>query len=391
MQEQILKRIRKIDENFSIKDSNNDKYWIIENEKLLTHSTLRKDDEEGIKNIDLYLNELISFKYQRNEYLYNTDQFEIIIGVLFDENEIDKFLKTSRDFGNPPDKKNIYFKISNYSKYFIDKTFFRESYQWEFYQTIKIFNINSVTGIGVDDQDFLKVANKICKSIVFELEQKQKLIPRFFNPKLDEKQGKAFYGQTYDFTPDLIDFKKIDFSRYDGDLVNYYYRALWMEESEFKYLAFFQVIECLFDEVFKKELVQDIRVIMESSWFSTQNDSDIEKMISIIERYNKDKNDKIKTKLVLDRYFKTEVHDEAFFLANKDIVAILIDLKLISSESELKDLQKLATYIYDYRCDCTHSNRDYPIKTLVKSTNENLNKYIALIKKIAERIIINYK
>jgi hypothetical protein len=389
MKDELLKRIQIIDENFSINDSSNDKYWIIENKKHLTYSSFKKDDE-GIKNIHSYLKELISFQYQRNEYLYKTDQFEIIIGVLFDENEIDKIEKPSRYFENPPDNENIYYKISNYTRYFMDRIH-RESYQCEFYQTIKIYNMNSVTGLSVNHKDFFKVANRICKSIVFELEQKHKVIPRFFNPLLDEMQGKAFYGKMFELTPHLLDFKKIDFRRYDGDLVNYYYRALWMEESEFKYLAFFQVVECLFDEVFKKELVQDVRLIMESSWFSTQNNSDIEKMISIIEKYNKEKNDKTKTKLVLDRYFRTEAHDEAFYLANKEIISILTQLNLISNESDLKDLQKLATIIYEYRCDCTHSNRDYPIKTLVKSTSENLCQYIELIKKIAERIILNYK
>jgi len=164
-----------------------------------------------------------------------------------------------------------------------------------------------------------------------------------------------------------------------------------MEQSEFKYLAFFQVVECLFDEVFKSELVQDIRIIIESDWFSSQNDTHLEEMISIIDKYNREKNDRTKTKLVLERYFKLNVHDEAYNLANKEIFTILNDLKLIKNNSDLKDLQILANLIYDFRCECTHSNRNYPIQRNININEENLNLYIMLIKKIAQKIILNYK
>ena len=193
----------------------------------------------------------------------------------------------------------------------------------------KIYNINSVTGQDLKNDNFQKLADHICKSIFFEIEQKMGIEIRFINPKIDKNEGKAFSSPNYELDDEVLEFNKIDFERYDKDLLNYYYRACAMEQSEFKYLAFFQVVECLFDEVFKSELVQDIRIIIESDWFSSQNDSHLEEMINIIDRYNREKNDRTKTKLVLERYFKLNVHDEAYILANKEIAKILKDLKLI--------------------------------------------------------------
>lgn len=65
-------------------------------------------------------------------------------------------------------------------------------------------------------------------------------------------------------------------------------------------------------------------------------------------------------------------------------------MQLIKKDEELKDMQKLISIIYDYRCKCTHSNRTYPFRSAYENNNDELSGYISLIKKIAEKIIINY-
>jgi hypothetical protein len=390
-EDKLLKVIKSIDENFAFEDKDSSKSWVIVNSKYETRSFFFKEEFQEIVKIELYLKKLIGFEYKKNELLYRNDEFEIIISSLFDDQTLNQIEETSKDFPSPPDKENIYYKISNFSNFFFDRIFLIESYPWEFYQTIKIYNINSVTGQDFKSDKFLKLADHICKSIAFEVEQKLGIDIRFMNPKIDEKQGKAFYSPIYELDDKILGFNRIDFERYDKDLLNYYYRACAMEDSEFKYLAFFQIVECLFDEVFKSELVQDIRIIIESDWFSPEEDTHLEQMISIIDRYNHEKNDRTKTKLVLERYFKLIVHDEAYILANKKIANVLKDLRLIANDSDLKDLQKISNIIYDFRCECTHSNRSYPIQRDVNKSGESLNLYISLIKKIAQKIILNYK
>jgi len=76
-----------------------------------------------------------------------------------------------------------------------------------------------------------------------------------------------------------------------------------MEASEFQYLAFYQVLECIFDEVYLSETISDARKIIESSWFSPVEDEHIKGLINIIDRYNKEKDDREKTRLVLQKIF----------------------------------------------------------------------------------------
>lgn len=163
-----------------------------------------------------------------------------------------------------------------------------------------------------------------------------------------------------------------------------------MENSEFKYLAFYQILECIFDEVYLHETVQDVKQVMNSSWFSSHDNSDVTKVIDLVEKYNKNKNDREKLKLVLEKYFKGEVHEHAFLLANKEIISNLKEMDKIKKEKDLNDLQNLTNVLYDFRCQCTHSNRSYPIKTDYDRTTQELESYIELIKKVTERVIVNY-
>lgn len=164
-----------------------------------------------------------------------------------------------------------------------------------------------------------------------------------------------------------------------------------MTTSEFKYIAFYQILECIFDEVYLNATIQDIKQITNSSWYSSNEDKDIAQLIEIIDKYSKAKNDREKLKLVLDKYFKGDLHKEAYLLVNKEIYKILKDeLQLIDKEEKFNDIQLLANALYDFRCECTHSNRLFPIKTKVKKDELSIEKYIALIKKITQRIIVNY-
>ncbi len=254
--------------------------------------------------------------------------------------------------------------------------------------TLKIYNLNKILQIKFDDQHYFEKATEVAKSIIFEIAYKTNIFLKLLDIS-DAKKDEDISSKDLSEYVKSLDKKNIPL-RYDSDLIQYYYRAIQMVPSEFQYLAFYQVLECIFDEVFLSETIQDSRRIMESNWFNTNDDKSIEELINIFERYHKVKNDREKTKIVLEKYFKGRIRKESYYLSNKDIILILKELGKLQKEHELEDLQKLSTIIYDYRCKCTHSNRTFPFRTEFQNSSEELEKYLNLIRKIAEKIIINY-
>jgi hypothetical protein len=286
----------------------------------------------------------------------------------------------------------IHYELNNISAHFANLIELRQGYRelevQNSFTTLKIYNINKVTGIQIDDPQFEDKLWYFAKSILFEISSKSSIAINFYELPEYEEEDYPFE----DFA-EVLNEQKNPFLRkqYDSDLIDYYHRAVVMSESEFKYLAFYQILECIFDEVYLHETVQDVKQIMNSGWFSSYNDTDITQIIEIVDKYNKSKNDREKLKLVLEKYFKGDVHEQAYQIANKEIIEILKNkLNKISRDTEFNDLQRVANIIYDFRCECTHSNRVYPFRTTFENTNEELRNYIELLKKVAERIIINY-
>ena len=118
MKERILEKIKLIDENFILENSS--KSWVIKNSKYETKSYFLKENFQQIEQIESYLKELIEFQYQKNEFLYRNDEFEIIISGLFDDTTLEKIEESYKNFPSPPDKENIYYKISNFSNFFFN-------------------------------------------------------------------------------------------------------------------------------------------------------------------------------------------------------------------------------------------------------------------------------
>lgn len=64
-------------------------------------------------------------------------------------------------------------------------------------------------------------------------------------------------------------------------------------------------------------VVQDVKHIINSDWFSKHSDENIKELIQVVETYNKKRNDREKLTLVFDNYFRGSSHDKAFLLANR--------------------------------------------------------------------------
>lgn len=364
-------------------------------------------DNSDITDIEAVLDDVkhcLSYSNLKNHGIYRHDYAEIVINI---NSSIlwGQFYKGRFNSGDENteedesaeelfyDSDKIFFEISYPSDDFerLINLYYSIDEPQEHLTTLQIHNINSVLLLNSDDDSATtRIILDIAKAILFDLNRKYDISLRLVN--LSGLENSDEEDPLYDICEKLEEIDKPTLNTiYDKDLVNYYYRAMTMDDNEFKYLAYYQVMECIFDEVFLHENVQDVKQIINSNKFSSYNDNDITQIIRTIEQYNKNKLDRDKLKLVLEKYFRGDIHDEAYIIANKEIIDLLISMKLIQKENDFKDLQRFTNIVYDYRCYCTHSNRTFPARTTYNKTNDELYNYLFLIQKTAERIITNYK
>lgn len=364
------------------------KYISIDHEDWDSEYIVEEDDtEDTVSRVSNFFN----LKYIPVKACYRENYLELLINlnsiIWGDGLGHITFYLEDEQLGN----EKIHYEISKISDEFAktiqNNQFYRHIEIDGNFTTLKVYNLNTITDLKLDDEGIEERLMYFAKCILFDLSLKYSLSIKIDDLPEDDEDDEIYE----DSHEELNDIKAPFFKKqYDKDLLNYYYRALTMEESEFKYLAFYQILECIFDEVYLHETVQDVKQVINSSWFSSHNDNDITKVIEIVDKYNKNKNDREKLKLVLEKYFKGDVHEHAFLLANKEIIEILKDMKKLSQDKDLNDLQNLSNVLYDFRCECTHSNRTYPFRTEFNKTIGELQNYLLLIKKVTERIIVNY-
>lgn len=240
-------------------------------------------------------------------------------------------------------------------------------------------------------------APRYINAVIFELAQ-QGISNTRANIDLDheeeEEETEADEGDTWseeEDAPSNNRLTNIDIpSHYDPDLLWYYSRALRMEPSEFQYLAFFQIIECLFDEVHLRDMVQAARSILLSPNFSAERFSDLSALVDIVGRHNQRRDERTKTQLVLERYLKSDVPRDAFLISYKTAIRRARSLGVIQKDDEIFNMQLLARVLYDFRCECAHANRESASK-LSAFGREKLKAYISLVRQFTESVIRNYR
>ncbi|MFA7290586.1 MAG: hypothetical protein WC055_17080 [Melioribacteraceae bacterium] len=335
------------------------------------------------------LSQFLSVKYITGKFLIRKDYFEAVVDFtnLFDyyddksttiePNGVDYQNKCHYEIGEVSDEFGV----------FLNQTIHWDNFSTEYYQSIKLYNLSKLISDDYKSDAFLDKTKDFLSAIFFQLISKYDLRIRL----LDLDDYDKFEPELDEVDTSMIESTIIEPNNYDMDLVNYYNSAIHMTDSSFKYLAFFQVIECLFDEVYRDETIQDAKSVINSNWFNSQNSDDILKLIKLIDKFSKEQNDRNKIRLVLEKYFKMNLHDEAYFLAYSDISDKLIALKLIKDSSEIKDLQKVGSIIYDIRCEYTHSNRNFPKRNQTQIDEKELIEHISLIKMFSRVIIENYR
>ncbi|WP_433752935.1 hypothetical protein [Paenibacillus amylolyticus] len=393
MEEQITELLKKINIDAKVEVEDNEEVIISNNSwaDYVSFSIDHENLEETLNQIERY------FKMRYIPYLgcYCDNYVELILNL------------SSVTWGSGldgvaliPDETQIsdggiIYEISSYSHELMKLLNFHQDYQSDleedWFTSIKILNINSTLAISTDDPNIVDHYIYIAKNILFDLSSRHSVDLKLYEIIDDTEYDDA--DEVFDTSNRLQEVNVLSLKHsYDSDLLEYYYKAQMMDDSKFKYLAFYQILECIFDEVFQYELVQDVKQVINSNWFSSYNDDHVTQMIKIVEQYNIKKNDHEKLRLVLEKYFKGETHDSAYLVANKDIIFILQNrLGLLKKEDELKNISNLAKIIYEFRCECTHSNRKFTTKYSFEKTNDELHIYIELIKLVSARIISNYK
>ncbi|MDU4802112.1 MAG: hypothetical protein E6X81_14180 [Clostridium butyricum] len=386
--EKVIDIVKEFDKEIEVVFENDITFYLShKNWRSQAFFEIDSDIEDVIEELKYFLN----YKYISNLGIINENYVELSINLcnrFFLEHFKGAYLSNDNESID-----NIYYEIGMSTDDFnkIAKLYNEFTYPEpeDYITTIKIYNIDSVMNKSYKCEEFADLVLEIAKSIFFELSGKYSiflyLIPIVVNYDDEDSSIIKIKEKLENLSNQRL--KGI----YDKDLLDYYYRAMQMPDSEFKYIAFYQVMECIYDEVYLEENVNDIKQVINSSWFSFSSNEDITKIIKIVEQYNKNRNDREKSKLVLEKYFRGNIHDEAYFLANKEIIDILMEMGLIKKQDEIKDIQKIGNIVYDYRCACTHSNRTFPSRTSYNDLSEKMQKnYINLIKKISERIIMNY-
>lgn len=360
-------------------------------------------NDEWVSNICFnyeYLDEFILditaffyYTYEKNQCLYTKDYMEYII----DFPELDPllgYIDLPEIYGSQVYDDKVYFEITKLSLPLFNLLMKEQEYgsevEYEHYGvlSLKVYNLNSVSNILYNDSNFKEYALKITKDFIFHLSMKYNINLNIVEKNMNEIDTEDLVSTLYEKLEMIQENDLVYKQEYDKDLIQYYYQASLMEDSPFKYLAYYQVIECIYDEVLMATTVGDIQQLINSSWFNSYDKTDIQKIIEKIKWHNNSKKDEDKLKLVMEKYFRNNASDDVFLEVNKEIIELCKKMKIIKDDIEFKDLQKLQKKIYRYRCDCTHSNRTYPISKIVD--NNSIQDYIKLIKLISERIILNY-
>jgi len=359
MNEKLLKKINQLNKKLS-PEMGDDSLLIRHPEFSFDKSFPMTDrnDDDIIQNIEDFL----QIKYIKGKCLYKKDYAEFLVDLSGSTNLVNTLGRCKFSVEKDQTLTDINYEIGQISEAFfefINQTLLEFEYEPSDLTTLKIDHVDKVLALSLGNtSDFEKKVEFMAKSIIFDVSHKSSICLKLIDishVKTDEPLKDILENSK------LISKKSVVLN-YDNDLIQYYYRAIQMEASEFQYLAFYQVLECIFDEVYLSETISDARKIIESSYFSPVDDEHIKGLINIIDRYNKEKDDREKTRLVLQKYFKGETRDEAYLLANREIIDIL------------KNLDKI-----------------YPFRTEFQDSPEELTLYIALIKKIAEKIILNYR
>lgn len=192
--------------------------------------------------------------------------------------------------------------------------------------------------------------------------------------------------------------------QYEKDLILYYQKGLSSESLDHQFLSFYHILEHFFEKIYAEDLLNKIKDELTQPSFSYKKKEDIKKLVKIIEKRLKYKNeefqinelealeltlskyvtdfDKLKTELAnispdLINYYKTK--EVAFSKGNK------VNFEIESNEEIIRNLSKR---IYFTRNSIVHSKETEKVKYIPFRDDKYLIPEIHLLRLISEMVII---
>ncbi|ELI6299579.1 TPA: hypothetical protein ACR6KW_002043 [Enterococcus faecalis] len=186
---------------------------------------------------------------------------------------------------------------------------------------------------------------------------------------------------------------------YNGDIINYYKKAMSSIDPYIQYISFYHVLEYFYDETYFRYLVKDMREKITHPDFSYKNDEELLKLAKFaqnrLRQFGEDGqgNELESLKYVLKEFIdisdlknKLSVGDVNYYSCSK---VTFSDGPVVTFEDE-NGFGPIAKRIYFTRNSLVHSKSGKKDLTYHPYNHEEiLKKEVPLIKKIAEMTIIN--
>lgn len=190
---------------------------------------------------------------------------------------------------------------------------------------------------------------------------------------------------------------------YINDLILHYQKGVSSDSLDHQFLSFYHILEHFFEKIYNEDLISRMRNELTQPGFSYKRKTDIEKLIKIIERRLKYKNDEFQInelealELVLRKYLTNleEIRNE-LNAVDSNLITFFKTFEVpfskgnkVNFEVESEVYKNLAKRIYYTRNSIVHSKETDKEKYVPFKDDKELINEIYLMRIIAEKIIIN--
>lgn len=190
---------------------------------------------------------------------------------------------------------------------------------------------------------------------------------------------------------------------YINDLILHYQKGVSSESLDHQFLSFYHILEHFFEKIYNEDLINKMRDELTQPGFSYKRKTDIEKLVKIIEKRLKYKNDEFQInelealELVLRKYLTNieEIRNELDSV-DTNLITFFKTTEVpfskgnkVNFEVETEVFKNLSKRIYYTRNSIVHSKETEKEKYIPFKDDKELINEIYLMRIIAEKIIVN--
>lgn len=215
----------------------------------------------------------------------------------------------------------------------------------------------------------------------------------------DELFSPLRVGSVRRLSRDEIDSPK---RTYINDLILHYQKGVSSESLDHQYLSFYHILEHFFEKIYNEDLINKMREELTLPGFSYKRKTDIEKLINIIQKRLRYKNEEFQVnelealELVLRKYI-TDLENlkEELKNINPDLIEFFKINEVpfskgnkVNFEVDSEVFKNLSKRIYYTRNSIVHSKETEKVKYIPFKDDKDLLNEIYLMRILAEQIII---